>query len=312
MGITDYLPQKIRNDAKKYMAQGLEEIRVRSQRPVQYIFCDRSVYGETADREDIEEMINYLSDYSFHAIERQLTDGYFTVEGGHRVGIAGQTNGSGKNICSVGDIASLNIRIARQIKGVAEPVVSDIRRGNGIYNTLIVSKPGEGKTTCLRDCIRILSDGADGLRQLKVAVVDERSEIGACYNGIAQNDLGSSCDVMDNCPKSVGMKMLLRSMSPDVIAVDELGSRSDFEAVDEITNCGVGILGTIHAQTPGDLRKKHIPDKIERIIFIEKSGGGKRQYSVYDKDFGLLDSYAWDGRNNKCMERAKKAGYQDA
>lgn len=305
MNIVEYLPQKMRSEVQKYIDGDLEEIRVRAGKPVQYIFCDGSKTGMMAEMEDIEEMINYLSDYSFHAISRQLTVGFFTVEGGHRVGIAGMTEGQGRNIASVSDIASLNIRIARQIKGVADMVIPWIRNDRRIYNTFIVSKPGDGKTTCLRDCIRILSDGADGLKKLKVAVVDERSEIGACYKGMAQNDLGVSCDVMDNCPKSVGMKMLLRSMSPEVIAVDELGSRSDFEAVEEITNCGVNILGTIHGSSCDDIMQKKIPKKIERIIFIEKTCQGKRRYSVYDKNFRMLDNFIWSSRSDKLVEPQK-------
>ena len=123
MGITEYLPQKIRREAEKYMAFGLEEIRVRAGKPVEYIFSDHSLRGVCTGRKDIEEMINYLSDYSFHAITQQLLAGFFTVEGGHRVGIAGQTGCDKKGITSVTDIASLNIRIARQIKGVSMPVI---------------------------------------------------------------------------------------------------------------------------------------------------------------------------------------------
>ena len=222
MDIIDYLPQKMKAEAEAYMPCGLEEIRVRAGKQVQYMFAGGCRAGVYISHSDIEEMINYLSGYSFHAIAPQLAAGYFTVEGGHRVGIAGQMGCDGGKVTAVSEIASLNIRIAHQIRGVAMPLMPYIRDENSIYNTLVISRPGEGKTTFLRDCIRILSDGCDGKNALKVSVVDERSEIAACYLGVAQNDIGNSSDVLDNCPKSLGMRMLLRSMSPDVIAVDEL------------------------------------------------------------------------------------------
>lgn len=308
MGITEYLPQKIRSETEKYMACGLEEIRVRAGKPVEYIFSDHSLRGVRTERDDIEEMINYLSDYSFHAISQQLLAGFFTVDGGHRVGIAGLTGCDKKGVTSVTDIASLNIRIARQIKGVAMPIMQYIRDGDGIYNTFIVSKPGNGKTTLLRDCIRILSDGGDGRGRLKVAVVDERSEIGACFHGVAQNDLGASSDVMDNCPKAYGMRMLLRSMSPDVIAVDELGGEEDLTAVSEITRCGIHILGTLHGRDMDDINMKKLPDGIGRFVFIERNEKGERQYSIYDKDRRLLHSAVWDCGTYKCMEMQEKSG----
>ncbi len=312
MGITEYLPQKIRSEAEKYMTYGLEEIRVRAGKQVEYIFADHICRGIYIGRNDIEEMINYLSDYSFHAISQQLLAGFFTVEGGHRVGIAGQTGCGQKGITSVTDIASLNIRIARQIKGVAMPFMRHIRDGDSIYNTFIVSKPGDGKTTLLRDCIRILSDGGDGKRRLKVAVVDERSEIGACFHGVAQNDLGASSDVMDNCPKAYGMRMLLRSMSPDVIAVDELGGEDDLCAVNQIINCGIHILGTLHGRDMDDIDMKKLPGGIGRFVFIEKNKKGERQYSIYDKDCRLLHSAVWNCGNYKCMEMQEKPGNTSA
>lgn len=119
-------------------------------------------------------------------------------------------------------------------------------------------------------------------------MVDERSEIAACYRGVPQNDLGPSCDVMDNCKKVVGMRMLLRSMSPDVIAVDELGAEEDFMALSDILKCGINIIGTIHGSEIADVKNKKIPAGIERIIFIEKDKNGRRQFYVYDKDYRCI------------------------
>ena len=165
---------------------------------------------------------------------------------------------------------------------------------NRIYHTLIVSEPGVGKTTFLRDCIRILSGGYDGRESLKVGVVDERSEIAASHRGKMQNNLGPRTDVMDNCPKVQGMKMLLRSMSPEVIAVDELGSYEDFAIVDEIMNSGIAVLGTIHAVSLEEVWEKMRSSRItpgshfERFIFLKKRGNGKRWVQVLDEDGVVL------------------------
>lgn len=280
MDILDYLPQKIKTEAALYMRQGLEEIRVRAGQPTQYIMRAGYKKGRVLSIEDVKEMLNYLSDYSLYAMKEQLKCGFFTVEGGHRIGITA--------VGSVLDISSLNIRIAHQIKGCSNVIMPYIRNNGRIYNTIIVSRPGAGKTTCLRDCIRELSSGNEKYKSLKVAVVDERSEIAACYRGVPQNDLGPSCDVMDNCKKVVGMRMLLRSMSPDVIAVDELGAEEDFMALSDILKCGINIIGTIHGSEIADVKNKKIPAGIERIIFIEKDKNGRRQFYVYDKDYRCI------------------------
>ena len=171
------------------------------------------------------------------------------------------------------------------------PLMPYIRDENSIYNTLVISRPGEGKTTFLRDCIRILSDGCDGKKALKVSVVDERSEIAACYLGVAQNDIGNSSDVLDNCPKSLGMMMLLRSMSPDVIAVDELGGESDIEALNQLVSCGIRILGSVHGTNAEQ---------------------GVRRYSIYDEAYRLLYSTVCGIGADKRLQQKKKGRYSDA
>ena len=297
--IEQYFPRAMKEEMKGKNTSNLEEVRIRIGQPVEWIYNNGTCLGvRRIGREDMEEMLNYLTDYSWYAMEEQFKQGFFTLEGGHRIGIAGRTayekGANGYQIQSVNDIGAINIRIACEHQGCANQYMPYIRNKNRIYHTLIVSEPGVGKTTFLRDCIRILSGGYDGRESLKVGVVDERSEIAASHRGKMQNNLGPRTDVMDNCPKVQGMKMLLRSMSPEVIAVDELGSYEDFAIVDEIMNSGIGVLGTIHAVSLEEVWEKMRSSRItpgshfERFIFLKKRGNGKRWVQVLDEDGVVL------------------------
>lgn len=252
-----------------------EEIRIRANKPIEYIYESKQSFGHIVSEFELRTQLELLTDYSWYNLKPQLEQGYFTIEGGHRIGV------TGRNKTSIGTI---NIRVARQKKGIGLSVIPYIRNDSSIYNTYIISPPGEGKTTMLRDIIRILSDGADGKESFKVAVVDERSEIGACYKGIPQNDLGKRCDILDGYSKTKGMKILLRSMSPQIIAVDELGTEDDYNAVNEIINSGIKIIGTIHANRIDELKEKKNLPKVERYIFVKRDKYGKRKYEIYDSE----------------------------
>ena len=175
------------------------------------------------------------------------------------MGIAGQVVLEGESaVRTIKHISYLNIRISHQIKGAADKVLPHIYENGQVKNTLIISPPGCGKTTLLRDIIRQISDGNDYGPGLSVGVVDERSEISGSYLGIPQNDVGMRTDVMDACPKALGMMLLLRSMAPGVIAVDELGGREDMEALRQVAYCGSRIVATIHGMGLEDYVKKHL------------------------------------------------------
>ena len=202
---------------------------------------------------------------------------------------AGQTVLVDGKIAGISPIMFLNIRIAHEKCGCARKILPLIRQRDSIYNTLILSMPGAGKTTLLRDSIRALSNGeAYGIR-LKVCVVDERSEIAASFHGVPQNDMGPRTDVMDGCGKAEGMQLLIRSMSPQIIAVDELGAESDFYAVEQALNCGSRVLGTIHAGNMKELSEKPYLKRwmerrlFQRFIFLEKEADGRRKMQVYDE-----------------------------
>lgn len=243
---------------------------------------------------DIAEMLNYISNYSLYAYKEEMKQGYITVEGGHRIGIAGGAVMEQGKIIGLHHITFLNIRVAHERKGCAETLLPYIRHVGNIYNTLILSPPGAGKTTYLRDSIRLLSEGTTEIPGMKVCVVDERSEIAACHMGIPQNDLGPRTDVLDGCGKAEGMLMLLRSMSPQILAVDELGGEKDYMAVEQAVYSGSRVLGTIHA---GDIRelsgKPYLRRFIGREIFrrfclIQRDENGERKLQIYDEHMERL------------------------
>ena len=148
--------------------------------------------------------------------------------------------------------------VARQIRGCSDsvlPYLIDRDRGE-LYPVLILSPPCCGKTTLLRDLVRKISDGCGYMEGKTVGIVDERSEIAACFQGIAQNDVGMRSDVLDGCPKAQGMMMLIRSMAPQVLAVDEIGGREDLEALRYAAGCGCSLIATAHGTSYQDVEAK--------------------------------------------------------
>jgi len=239
----------------------MTELRIRLDKPIliyrmgaEHSVCDNTY---RVSHSDITETIERISQYSLYALEEELRMGYISLPGGHRVGVTGKVITENYSVKTIRPINGLNIRICRAVKGCADwvmPRILDVRGKNGQlpHNTMIISPPACGKTTLLRDIIRQLSDDY----QLTVGVVDERSEIGGSYKGLAQNDLGIRTDLLDACPKAEGMMMLLRAMSPKVIAVDELGGKDDTLAVENVSNAGVRLLCTVHGYGLDDIRQK--------------------------------------------------------
>ncbi len=220
------------------MARRLQEIRLRACLPLSILvdnreyFVDRQgqivdIPGEAARPlpEELENLLGHLCKYSIYAFADEIRQGFLTVQGGHRVGLAGQVilDGEGR-IKNMKYIRYLNIRIAHQIRGAADALMPCLYEDGQVMSTLLISPPGGGKTTMLRDIIRQVSDGTVYGRGINVSVVDERSEIAGSYLGVSQNDVGIRTDVLDGCPKVEGMMRLIRSMAPRVLAVDEVGS----------------------------------------------------------------------------------------
>lgn len=202
--------------------------------------------GYVFSSQDMKEFLDYISNYSLYAYEEELKQGFITLLGGHRVGLVGQAVLVNGEIKTLRNISFANIRIAHEHIGIGETVLPYLYEEEKLCSTLIASPPCCGKTSLLRDLIRCISDGHAGKASKTVGVVDERSELAACYQGVPQNDIGHKTDVLDACPKSIGIEMLLRSMAPEVIAVDELGRESDYEAIQKARHCGCILLATVH------------------------------------------------------------------
>lgn len=293
--------QLCRVDTKK-----LQEIRLRVNRPVlirydgkEYVLTGRGSLSDsvenayTASEEDMKETLACVSGYSLYAFEQELRNGFITVSGGHRVGIAGRTVMDGDAVQCIRPISFINIRLAHQIIGCSDDLIPYLTDGADVYNTLIISPPGCGKTTILRDLIRQISDGMKSLPGKTVGLIDERSEIAGCYNGIPQNDVGIRTDVLDCCKKSAGMTMLLRSMAPQVMAVDEIGSPEDESALKGVFRCGCRIFATVHGNSLDDIRNKPFFRKLieermfERFVVLKDNRQG-REMEVFDSYGSLL------------------------
>lgn len=265
----------------------LEEIRIREGRALEIVTAGGSRFVEASGglapspaaayrptREDCAKFLDKLSNHSLYTLEEELRRGFVTVRGGHRIGIAGRVVLDRGMVRHVRDITCFNVRIAREIPGLATPVLPALLdpEGGTIRHTLIISPPGRGKTTLLRDLARQLSYGKRlggyGWKGLKVSIVDERSELAACIAGVPSFDVGPRTDVLDACPKAEGMMMMIRSMSPEVLVVDEIGRAEDAESIREAMLSGVRIAATAHGEGFADVAgKANIGELVRMKLF---------------------------------------------
>ncbi|MGN0355931.1 MAG: stage III sporulation protein AA [Muricoprocola sp.] len=261
----------------------MQEVRMRIECPLMIVWDGQEYFvaaggkvtkiareGEIVTRKDLVETVGYMADYSLYAFEEELRQGFLTVQGGHRIGIAGKMVMDGDKIQSIRHISFLNVRFSHQICGCADEVLPYLIKDQEVCHTLIISPPRCGKTTLLRDLIRQISNGTSWFPGCTVGVVDERSEIGGSYLGVPQNDLGIRTDVLDCCPKAEGMMMLIRSMSPVVVAVDEIGGKNDIAALESVIHCGCKILCTVHGSSIDDVRKKPLLQKLVQDRVFER------------------------------------------
>ena len=304
----------------------VQEIRLRVGRPV-FVVCGGEEYVLTAEGvrrgksraadqimgnagaayqatpQDLRETLEYVSSHSLYAFEEEIRQGFITIQGGHRIGLAGKTVMDGRGVRTIKYISFLNVRLAHQVRGCADRIMPYLLENGQALHALFISPPRCGKTTLLRDVIRQMSDG----RGFTIGVVDERSELAACWQGIPQNDLGARTDVLDCCPKAIGMMMLVRAMSPEVIAVDEIGGREDIDAMRYAMNCGCRVLATVHGDSLEDVARKPVLGKMV-------SEGMFDRYIVLSSREGVGTVEEIRDGNGKCLHsenRAKSANRKE-
>lgn len=305
--IVNSLSLNLREKIKKLPKSNLniEEIRLRSQKPLilnannkDYFYNEKendlalnmnNPYIVT--REDIEQTFQIICKYSIHTFMDDITKGFITLRGGHRVGIVGKAIVESGQVKNIKHISSLNIRISREIIGCSDKILDHIISSNNqVNNTLIISPPQCGKTTLVRDIVRNLSNGNKkyGFRGMKVALIDERNEIGGSYLGVPQMDVGIRTDIIETCPKDIGIMMLLRSMSPNIIVTDEIGNEREVKALYTALNGGVSLITTVHGYSIEDIQGRkelsRLLDKelFKKVIILSARKGPGTVEKIYD------------------------------
>ncbi|MCY6370324.1 stage III sporulation protein AA [Clostridium ganghwense] len=288
------LPQSIRRilEYTKNLEK-MQEIRIKVNKPLQlYIGNEEFIKEYIVTEEDIKTVLQRMSNYSIYAFEEDIKNGFITIKGGHRVGICGTCVIDNNRVKTIKNVASLNIRICREVIDCSNKIMPYIVEGNRVLNTIIISPPKCGKTTLIRDIARNLSDGIKtGYTEVsgkKICIIDERSEIGGCSNGIPQMNVGIRTDVLDSCLKSEGIMMAVRSMAPDVIVCDEIGTYKDIESILVAMNSGVNLITTIHGFGVEDLYNRAVfkdildNDVFQRAVILNASKEVGRVEYIYD------------------------------
>ncbi len=268
------LPEEIRRRIAPF-PDDLTELRLRVHQPAELVCVQGSVLrGEPMGQDEIVCAANALCEHSLYAREEELRQGFFAVAGGCRAGVCGRVSVRTDGTLDMTHISSLCIRRAREIKGAADAVTDALYKDGRVVGALVISPPGLGKTTLLRDIARQLSDGNRERRGVRTAIADERGELAGCVLGVPTLDVGQRTDVMDGCPKRIAMNLLIRAMSPEVIVTDEIGHEGDAEAILDAMRCGVQVIASVHAQDAQSAARrlgKECIDLFERLIVL---GGG--------------------------------------
>ncbi|MDK2584886.1 stage III sporulation protein AA [Romboutsia sedimentorum] len=297
------LREKIKNVCKDDI--NIEEIRLRSQKPLilnannkDYFYninsnkLDKRMNSPyIVSKEDIEQTFQIICKYSIHSFMDDIKKGFITLRGGHRVGLVGKVIVEDGQVKNIKHISSLNIRVSREIIGCSDKILKHVIKGdNQVNNTLIISPPQCGKTTLIRDIVRNLSNGNEeyGFKGIKVALIDERNEISGSYLGSSQMDVGIRTDIIETCPKDLGIVMLLRSMSPNLIVTDEIGSLDEIKALYTALNGGVSLITTVHGDSIEDIKNRkemsNLLDKdlFKKVIILSAKKGPGTIEKIYD------------------------------
>lgn len=287
LSAVSFLPENLRRVAVKLSDEQMasaEEIKIRLGQKMTFKLGGGEIKIEDDETivspADLSRLIENATRSSLHSYSEAIKHGFIAVKGGHRLGLCGTVALRDEQIIGMRNFSSVNLRIAKQQIGISEKLVKQITAGGAIQNTVIVSPPGNGKTTLLRDIIRIMSNSGKC-----VGVADERGEIAASYMGVPQFDVGDCTDVMDGCPKLIGMENLIRVMSPQVVAIDEITSDADAEAAINAANCGVVLIATAHAKNADEFRARNVyaglvKEKIFKNIITVENNNGARKYII--------------------------------
>lgn len=303
----------------------MEELRVREQRPLEVVYegkfgfvspngtvaaVDRASTAYRPSHADCMQLLDLLANHSLYTMEEELRRGYVTVRGGHRVGLAGTAVVENGAIRQIKTVSSFNIRLAREIKDTGKFLLGHLLDPavHNVHHTLIISAPQQGKTTIARDLARLISHGYWPMlhahwKGLKVGIVDERSELAACHQGVPTFDVGPRTDVLDSCPKAEGMMMMIRSMSPDVIIVDEIGRAEDVAAIQEAIHAGIRVIATAHGHSLTDVMRRPMLKQLidesafSRFAVLDRTQGIGTVKSVFTGSGEML--YAVQGKGVK-------------
>lgn len=303
--IINSLSLNLREKIKTIQGENIEEIRLRVNKPLiingnqkDYFYNEKSKKLERnmdkayiVTKEDLEQTFQIICKYSIHSFMDDIKKGFITLRGGHRVGIVGKAIVENGKVENMKHISSLNIRISKEVKNCSDKVMNHIIKSpTKINNTIIISPPQCGKTTLLRDIVRNLSNGSEkhNFEGVNVALIDERNEIAGSYLGIPQMDVGIRTDIIETCPKDVGIIMVLRSMSPNVIVTDEIGTESDIKALYSALNGGVGLITTVHGDSIEDIRNRKELNNLlneelfKKVILLSAKRGPGTVEKIYD------------------------------
>ena len=295
--VLPYFPARIRyllEQATFSQWLEIEEVRLRANAPLTIgVWGDSCFVTETGGMtnherdacrvtaDEVQSAFLAICENSIYAHMEEIRQGFLTLKGGHRVGICGKAAVEEGRLKTFKEISSLNFRIAREVVGVADGIMDDIVQGREIKSTLILSPPQCGKTTLLRDLIRQISN-----RGFKVGVADDRGELGAMYCSVCQNDLGAQTDVIDNAPKAEAISLLLRTMSPKVIASDEIACQKDVDAIRLAHGTGVAIIATTHGSNLAEVKQR----ALLKPLFED---GVFARAIILKRDFSTLDSVSY-------------------
>ncbi len=269
--------------ASDAVRQCAEEFRLRLGAPLAVAVDGGEVrlHSPLVKEQDLRSVLELASRFSVHTVLDRVRAGFVTIRGGHRIGLCGEAVMRDGQIHTLDKLYSMAIRIARPMEGVGREALSGIQEGDMLCSTLILAPPGAGKTTLLRELIRRISDGV-GTQERRVGLVDERGEVAASWEGRPQFDVGRRTDIMSGCPKAAGMSILLRGMSPQVLAVDEVTAGEDVEAMAWAAGCGVTLLCTAHGGGMRDLERRPLYRELlglgifQRVLLLSNEAGVRR------------------------------------